>query len=315
MVVVRLLFFLLIAAAAVAAAGMLRAVIRARGRRRLLDEAHGTSCDMPETIGISLLACGVRDMEQVENLLDVEFPRYEVILTVDAQLDPSLFAAVIARYRMVGVNCTLAQELPTVGIRGLYRSRNRCFRRFVVIDKATSRPADDLDAALNAATYDHVLPLCGGAWLLPGAIERLAMELSEAPAGSIDLVRSFIGIPVTLLSREKAVAEAGFGNDPARHVVRGRRRTLHEPLMYDPDRRHGGGHWWIASAVMLAAGIALAAGFGWWMTAAALMTAAFAWCAVRLAAPSLTAGGRVVIDCREALRCILRKIGVNNFTM
>lgn len=198
------------------------------------------------------------------------------------------FAALTARYRMIRVEWVCSGELEVSGVRALGRSRRRCFRRLVLVDRARDSEAGDFDAAASVATYDYLLPVRAGCFLLPGSVERLVAELGEGRPGSLDLIRSPLGEPAALLSREAVVAAGGFGMRPLRGIPRCRRRMLWEPLLAAPrsgvrmpGRLRG------LAAASLAAAFAAAAAAGWWTSAAALATLALVWagreCAARLA--------------------------------
>ena len=127
-----------------------------------------------------------------------------------------------------------------------------------------------------------------GCFLLPGSVERLVAELGEGRPGSLDLIRSPLGEPAALLSREAVVAAGGFGMRPLRGIPRCRRRMLWEPLLAAPrsGTRMPGRLRGLAAA-SLAAAFAAATAAGWWTSAAALATLALVWaggeCAARLA--------------------------------
>jgi len=139
---------------------------------------------------------------------------------------------------MIRVEWVCSGELEVSGVRALGRSRRRCFRRLVLVDRARDSEAGDFDAAASVATYDYLLPVRAGCFLLPGSVERLVAELGEGRPGSLDLIRSPLGEPAALLSREAVVAAGGFGMRPLRGIPRCRRRMLWEPLLAAP--RSGG---------------------------------------------------------------------------
>ena len=189
---------------------------------------------------------------------------------------------------MIRVEWVCSGELEVSGVRALGRSRRRCFRRLVLVDRARDSEAGDFDAAASVATYDYLLPVRAGCFLLPGSVERLVAELGEGRPGSLDLIRSPLGEPAALLSREAVVAAGGFGMRPLRGIPRCRRRMLWEPLLAAPRSgvRMPGRLRGLAVA-SLAAAFAAAAAAGWWTSAAALATLALVWagreCAARLA--------------------------------
>ena len=283
-----IVLLLLLAAVAAAALALLWLVVRGHNKRLLLAGSHAVASDTPGGIGISVLCSGVHAQEQVENLLSAEYAHYEVIVVLDSLRYPVEFAAFTARYRMIRVEWVCSGELEVSGVRALGRSRRRCFRRLVLVDRARDSEAGDFDAAASVATYDYLLPVRAGCFLLPGSVERLVAELGEGRPGSLDLIRSPLGEPAALLSREAVVAAGGFGMRPLRGIPRCRRRMLWEPLLAAPrsgvrmpGRLRG------LAAASLAAAFAAAAAAGWWTSAAALATLALVWagreCAARLA--------------------------------
>ena len=267
------ILLLLFAATAACVGALLPLISRARSKRLLLNAVRRASSDAPDGIGISVLCSGVTDAAQIENLLSPEYSRYEVIVVLDARRHAAEFAALTARYRMIRVEWVCSGELEVSGVRALGRSRRRCFRRLVLVDRAQDSEAGDFDAAASVATYDYLLPVRAGCFLLPG---------------SLDLIRSPLGEPAALLSREAVVAAGGFGMRPLRGIPRCRRRMLWEPLLAAPRSgvRMPGRLRGLASS-SLAAAFAAAAAAGWWTSAAALATLALVWaggeCAARLA--------------------------------
>ena len=138
-----LLFFVVAAGCACA---LLLAVLRARDRRLLVAAARTAYSDAPDGIGISVLCSGVTDPAQLEN------SRYEVVVVLDSRRQAAEFGALVARYRMIRVEWTFAGELEVTGVRALGRSRKRCFRRLVLVDRVFDGAAGDLDAAAAVAT-------------------------------------------------------------------------------------------------------------------------------------------------------------------
>ena len=338
-----MLLFLLLAAA-VAAVTVLWLVVRGRNKRLLLAASHATAGDAPDGIGISVLCSGVRTQEQVENLLSVEYARYEVVVVLDSLRYPAEFAALSTRYHMIRVEYALSEELPVPGVRALGRSRKRRFRRLVLVDRVQDTPDGDFDAAAGVAAYDYVLPVREGHYLLPGAVGRLVAEVGEQGAGTCDFVRSRIGEPASLLSREAVVAAGGFAARAGKNVPRRRRRNLWEPVFHKPQivphsapqpvsqpvsqsapysalqsvsqpvpKPHSGLR--AVAALLLAAAVVAAVWTGWWPAAAVLVTAALVWCAAGCVSLALSdiADARTGGDVKGLLRRC--KIGLKNFTI
>lgn len=338
-----MLLFLLLAAA-VAAVTVLWLVVRGRNKRLLLAASHATAGDAPDGIGISVLCSGVRTQEQVENLLSVEYARYEVVVVLDSLRYPAEFAALSTRYHMIRVEYALSEELPVPGVRALGRSRKRRFRRLVLVDRVQDTPDGDFDAAAGVAAYDYVLPVREGQYLLPGAVGRLVAEVGEQGAGTCDFVRSRIGEPASLLSREAVVAAGGFAARAGKNVPRRRRRNLWEPVFHKSQtvphsapqpvsqpisqsasysapqsvsqpvpKPHSGLR--AVAALLLAAAVVAAVWTGRWPAAAVLVTAALVWCAAGCVSLALSdiADARTGGDVKGLLRRC--KIGMKNFTI
>lgn len=312
------LLLLPLAAVAAAALAVLYRVVRGRNKRLLLAGTYGTMSDAPDGIGISVLCSGVRTPGQVENLLAAEYARYEVVVVLDSQRYPAEFSALAVRYRMIRVEYAPSGELPAHGVRALGRSRKRRFRRLVLVDRAQDTPPGDFDAAAGVAAYDYVLPVHEGQYLLPDAVGRLVAEVGECGTGTCDLVRTRIGEPGRLLSREAVIAAGGFAHAPWRHIPRGRRRTLWEPLFCVPRPRRNRRAVRAARAalaLLLAAGAGTAVWAGWWPAAAVLVTGALVWSVGGCVALAL---GDVAGACAAGFtfyRRVRRKIGMGNFTI
>ncbi|MDE5906135.1 MAG: hypothetical protein K2G66_00650 [Alistipes sp.] len=254
-------------------------LLRARNKRLLTARMYGMTGDASAAVGFSLLCSGVRRCGQIENLLSSEYARCEVIVVADAWYRPVFFESLVVRYRLIRVEYIPADELPVRNVRSMWRSRKRCFRRLVLLDCPEDTPWSDFDAAASVAAYDWLLPVRNGQYLLPGALERLAVEVAQGCPGTIGSIRSWIGVPFVLFAREAVVAAGGFGGHPVRHVPRRCRRVLWEPLFYRSDFRARHRRWRPWVAVPLVGGIVIAGFAGRWVLACFLLMLAVGWSA------------------------------------
>ena len=242
----NLLLLLLLAAVT---AGCLRravAACRADARRRLLTETYRTAVDAVDGAGVSLL-CGRCDLRRLELLLAVEYPACEVVATMDANDDYEAFMAIVERYAMVRVSHSLSHELPTVGIRALYRSTERRFRRLILIDKLSGTDADDRNAAACYASYEYLWPLADECLPAEDAVERVAVAVAECEGADIDVIRTDTGAPAAVYRREAVVLCGGFGSAALERIPRRRIRMIHDVLVWCPVR----------SSSLLAAGLGI----------------------------------------------------------
>ncbi len=140
------------------------------------------------------------------------------------------FSEVLARYKMIGVNPVSSDELPVKGVRMLYRSRMRGFRRLVIVDRESSLESDDMDAGVAVASFDYIMPVEDGVVLQKRAVERLAAEIMEESSRKVSFVMSTFGRQLMLLSRERIVAAGGFANHPESSVPIGESKIVFAPL-------------------------------------------------------------------------------------
>ena len=316
MLLIEWFLLLLLCGTALFAAATLLMIVRGERRRRLLGVRRGVLCDVKGGVGISALCAGAYDICQIANLLDTEYPRYEVVVVLDSRLRPEEFRAVADAYSMIRVDYRRSPELPAAGVRGLYRSRSRSFRRLVLLDRGIGAPSDDLDAAAGVAAYDWLLPVGKGQFLLPRAVERLAEEVAEHRGGHLRAIRTLIGSPALLLRREDVIAAGGFGGKIPERFRCGERRTLYEPLFYRPAALPPPSAWLkLIPALLLAAAVAAAVRLGLWISASVFLTGAFLWVSVIYTAPWVAPRSAWRADCLAAMKYASRKISVKKFTI
>ena len=184
-------------------------IIEATKRHNLLTEDIAGCCESLGFVGCSVICSGVKETDHIEELLGQEYDRYEVIVTLDAEEFPQEFISIIDRYRMIRVNSTTSEELPTARIRALYRSRQRSFRRLILVDKRSATPYDDLDAATSVASYNYLLPADEHTHLCARAIEHIAITLSEQSAHDVELFYSK-ATDSYIFQRDAIISNGGF---------------------------------------------------------------------------------------------------------
>lgn len=183
-------------------------------------------------IGCSILCRDIRDIEQIQSLLRSEYDRYEVILVVDANLQHELFHDIVKQFKMVRVTSPAKTELDAGEIRQLFRSRQRCFRRLILIDKGDTSSYDDFNIAACMASFDYLLPLKSDYALRHGAIENIAIMLSNNNDTSTDLNLIYSTADNSLIFRRDAViAAGGFSKKVLKNIARKKSRAFHFPIL------------------------------------------------------------------------------------
>lgn len=308
MLIIQTLLFIFLSSVTIGILLLFTLVVRSYRKRLLLSETKGLSCNAPDSIGISALCSGVYEMSQIENLLNVEYERYEIVIVLDSELYAMAFTSLLSRYKMIKVSYGLSREIPVLGVRALYRSRSRSFRRVVIIDKRYTTIEDDFGVATGVATYDYVFCMAKNTMLLPNAIDRMVIEIGESERGSLDLVRTQIAESLYLFRRDFVIDEGGFGNISVRKIKNGRVKNLYEPLMYVPHKSYSTYRdAWILP-ILLTVGVAAAAWSSLWMLTAVLLTLVVVSCVVHCAVPIVLYDTKLVVNTFHTMKYYIRKI-------
>ena len=122
------------------------------------------------------------------SLLDEEYPQSEAIIITDLQRNDSTFGSLIRRFRLTKVNHTHLR-----GVRALYRSRHRAFRRVVVVDLPTEQRSRAANIAKRVASYDYILHLKGECRIAYNALTYCANIIALHPAAKALSLESIIG--------------------------------------------------------------------------------------------------------------------------
>ena len=170
-------------------------------------------CDSPiGFFGCSVLCPTIKNIRQIEMLLSCDYPRYEVIITLNPEREKELFLAVIKNYKLVKVNNTCPQEIVAPEITSLYRSRLRGYRRLIVITSDASNNYEALNTALNIASYDYIIPISNNRYFHPHAITSLAIDLSQTP-NNPELIVCDGAVPCLVFQRDALIGRGGFSAD------------------------------------------------------------------------------------------------------
>ena len=188
-------------------------------------------CDSPiGFFGCSVLCPTIKNIRQIEMLLSCDYPRYEVIITLNPEREKELFLAVIKNYKLVKVNSSCPQEIGAPEITSLYRSRLRGYRRLIVITSDASNNYEALNTALNIASYDYIIPVSSNRYFHPHAITSLAIHLSQTH-DSPELIVCDGTVPCLIFQRDALIGRGGFSADILRKFPTTSTRLTHLTLM------------------------------------------------------------------------------------
>ncbi len=219
MILCILIFIFLFTALAIALVRTAR-IARAIEHQALLDNDITGCCESLGFVGCSVVCTSVSDTTHITRLLGQEYGRYEVITVLDSTLHAKAFDDIIRHFKMVRVNCSSTHELPTVSINQLYRSRQRSYRRLILVDAPHRSAYDDINAGVMVASYDYILPIGGTTLLRQRAIENLAIILCSTNARGCSWIRSHSSHDCLFL-RNAVIEAKGFAPDILQRCGRG----------------------------------------------------------------------------------------------
>ncbi|MCK4879882.1 MAG: glycosyltransferase family 2 protein [Bacteroidales bacterium] len=118
-------------------------------------------------------------IDNIRTLLSLYYNNYEVVVINDGSKDDSL-EKIIKDYDLEKVNYYFDYRLSCKRIRGVYKSRNRSFKKLTVIDKSNGGKADALNAGLNVCRNDLVVSIDADSIMEPDALLKLVKPFMEA---------------------------------------------------------------------------------------------------------------------------------------
>lgn len=153
-------------------------------------------------IGVSAVVEYPKTLAPLMALLEEEYPRSEAVIITDLQHSHSPFGELLGRYHLIRVNHTHLD-----GVRALYRSRHRAFRRVVVVDLPIEYRERATEIGNMVASYDYVLRLQGESIVERDAIAYCAdIIASQSHANAISL-QSIVGDTARLENGKGGVSQ------------------------------------------------------------------------------------------------------------
>lgn len=115
-------------------------------------------------------------IENVNSLMNLSYPDYELIIVNDGSTDQTL-ATLQQEFGLKRVDRIYAKELQTKEIKGIYLSRN--LPKLIVVDKMNGGKADALNAGINVASREYVCSIDADSVLEEDALLKLVSRILE----------------------------------------------------------------------------------------------------------------------------------------
>jgi biofilm PGA synthesis N-glycosyltransferase PgaC len=132
--------------------------------------------------GMSILAPayneGANVIENVRSLLSIHYANLEVIIINDGSKDDSL-AKLIAAYDLYKTDYFVNEQIKTKQVRGVYKSKNKVYKKLIVVDKENGGKADALNVGVNIAEKDYIVCIDVDCILEQDALLKLAKPFLE----------------------------------------------------------------------------------------------------------------------------------------
>lgn len=158
----------------------LGAVLRYKRDNTFTD--YGVIAANPNAPVFSLIAPayneGMTIVENVRSLLSLYYHNLEIIIVNDGSKDDSI-QKLIEAYELESVNFFIQGEIPTTNVKAIYKSKNKAFKKLIVVDKENGGKADALNVGVNVSSGEYLVCIDVDCILEQDSILRLAKPFLE----------------------------------------------------------------------------------------------------------------------------------------
>ena len=139
-------------------------------------------------IGISAIVEYPDTTAPLLTILEDSYPRSEAIIITDLQNKHSTFGELVQRFHLVKVN-----HSHLAGVRALYRSRHRAFRRVVMVDLPYEHREQTIKVTKEVASFSYILHLQGESLIAHDTLTYCANIIASHPISESLSIDSIVG--------------------------------------------------------------------------------------------------------------------------
>ena len=172
-------------------------------------------------IGISVIVEYPQTTTPLIALLEEEYPFSEAIVITDLKRYGVVFGEMISKFSLIKVYHNHLN-----GVRTLYRSRHRAYRRVVLIDLPTEQSRRATRIGKAVAAYSYVLCLNGESHIARNTLAYCANLIASHPTKNVVSLKSLIGASARLEKIGKPRREHTINLSASRILAWRRRKPL-----------------------------------------------------------------------------------------
>ncbi len=163
---------------------------------------------------ISILAPAYNEeksiVESVTSLLNLKYPKYEVIVINDGSKDNTI-SVLIDHFELERKHPFFKQPIATRGLRGVYV--NKHIPNLIVVDKVNGGKADALNMGINVAKHDYVCGIDADSLLEEEALLKLISVTLDNSVPHIALGGNIVPVNGCIVDQGK-IEQRGLGKKP-----------------------------------------------------------------------------------------------------
>lgn len=158
-------------------------ILRAKTYHTLKEES--LLRDYPDILpGISVVAPAYNEeviiIDNVNSLLSLEYPKFEVVIVNDGSKDKTL-ELLIDKFELVQIPFPYIEKVRCQQVKRVFKSTNHLYEKLTVVDKVNGgTKADAMNAGVNVAKYDYFINTDVDCLLAPDTLTKVILPVLDS---------------------------------------------------------------------------------------------------------------------------------------